>query len=72
MWKVAFHDTGDFLLSCSMDHSVKMWDLNMNKSRFTFRGHVDSVNSVQWQPYTQIFASGSGDKTVSMWDIRTS
>ena len=32
----------------AMDHSVKMWDMNMNKSRFTFRGHVDSVNSVAW------------------------
>ena len=46
VWKVAFHDTGDFLLSSSMDHTVKMWDLNMTKSRFTFRGHVDSVNSI--------------------------
>ena len=72
MWKVAYHDTGDFLLSCSMDHTVKLWDMNMTKSRFTFRGHVDSVNSIQFLPYSQIFASGSGDKTVAMWDIRTS
>ena len=70
--RLKFHDTGDFLLSSSMDHTVKMWDLNMTKSRFTFRGHVDSVNSIQFLPYTQTFASGSGDKTVAMWDIRTS
>ncbi len=44
----------------------------MTRSRFTFRGHVDSVNSIQFQPYTQVFVSGSGDKTVAMWDIRTS
>ena len=47
VWKVDFHHTGDFLLSCSMDHSIKLWDLAVpNTSRFTFRGHVDSVNSV--------------------------
>lgn len=46
VWKVAFHDSGDFLLSSSMDHTVKLWDMNMKKSRFTFRGHVDSVNSI--------------------------
>lgn len=46
VWKVAYHDTGDFLLSASMDHTVKLWDMNMKKSRFTFRGHVDSVNSI--------------------------
>jgi WD40 repeat protein len=52
VWKVAFHDTGDFLLSCSMDHTVKLWDMNLKKSRFTFRGHVDSVNSIQFMPYS--------------------
>lgn len=52
VWKVAFHDTGDFLLSCSMDHTVKMWDVNVLKSRFTFRGHVDSVNAIQFLPYS--------------------
>ena len=52
VWKVAYHDTGDFLLSASMDHTVKLWDMNMKKSRFTFRGHVDSVNSVQFLPYS--------------------
>ena len=59
------------MLSSSMDHTVKLWDMNMKKSRFTFRGHVDSVNSIQFQPFSQVFVSGSGDKTVSLWDIRT-
>jgi WD40 repeat protein len=72
VWKVDFHHTGDFLLSSSMDHTVKLWDLQVPKtSRFTFRGHVDSVNSIQWQPYSSMFVSGAGDKTVSIWDIRT-
>jgi sperm-associated antigen 16 protein len=52
VWKVAYHDTGDFLLSCSMDHTIKLWDMNMKKSRFTFRGHVDSVNNIQFLPYS--------------------
>jgi len=52
VWDVAFHDTGDFLLSASMDHTIKLWDMNMPKSRFTFRSHVDSVNSVQFAPYS--------------------
>ena len=72
VWKVDFHDSGDFLISCSMDHSIKLWDMQMTKSsRFTFRGHVDQVNSIQWQPYSCMFVSGAGDKTVSLWDIRT-
>lgn len=55
-----------------MDHTIKLWDMNIGgKSRFTYRGHVDSVNSVKFQPYSCLFVSGSGDKTVSLWDIRT-
>ena len=47
VWKCDFHDSGDFLISASMDHSIKLWDMvNTEKSRFTFRGHVDSVNSI--------------------------
>lgn len=47
VWKCDFHDSGDFLISCSMDHSIKLWDMaDTKKSRFTFRGHVDSVNSI--------------------------
>ena len=45
--------------------------VSTKQSRFTFRGHVDSVNSIQWQPYSCMFVSGGGDKTVSLWDIRT-
>jgi WD40 repeat protein len=35
------------------------------------RGHADSVNEVQWLPYTNTLASASSDKTVSLWDART-
>jgi len=55
-----------------MDHTIKMWDMNLAKSRFTFRGHVDSVNCAKWQPESMLFASGSADKTLSVWDVRTS
>ena len=62
---------GDFLVSSSMDHTAKLWDLNMVECRFTFRGHVDSINSIKWQPYCNYFATASADKTISLWDIRS-
>merc|ERR1711964_464636 len=39
--------------------------------RQTFRGHVDSVNHVTFQPYSSSVLTASGDKTVSLWDLRT-
>lgn len=37
----------------------------------TLRGHSDSVNAVHFLPYSNIVATCSADKTVSLWDIRT-
>jgi hypothetical protein len=71
IWCIDFNDTGDFLVSASMDHSLKLWDCNTGRSRGSFRGHVDSVNSCKFQPYSNCLISGSGDKTVSLWDMRT-
>ena len=54
-----------------MDHTIKLWDTNVKKSKFTYRGHVDSVNCVHFQPYSSFFCTASGDKTISLWDIRS-
>ncbi len=71
VWDVSFHHSADFLVSASMDHTLKCYDVHTGRCRQTYRGHVDSVNSVVFQPYSNLFASVSGDKTVSVWDIRT-
>ena len=71
IWSVSFNETGDFLVTASMDHTSKLFDLNTGKNRQTFRGHVDSVNHVVFQPYSNIFATTSADKTVSLWDMRS-
>ncbi len=46
-------------------------DTGTGRVRQTFRGHVDSVNAVAWQPFAVHLATASGDKTVSLWDART-
>ena len=54
-----------------MDHTCRLLDLNAQKHRYTFRGHVDSVNLCTFKPYSNIFASASADKTISLWDIKS-
>jgi WD40 repeat protein len=58
VWEVRFHDQGDYLASCSLDHSVRLWDINLGKCRQVLRGHVDSVNDICWQPFTSNIATG--------------
>ena len=46
-------------------------DIAAQKVRHIFRGHVDSVTSVKFLPFSNLFVSASADKTISLWDIRT-
>ena len=55
-----------------MDHLAKIFDFNVGKVRHSLRGHVDSVNAVHFQPFSNIVATASADKTVSLWDMKTS
>lgn len=71
IWRVKFHDTGDFALSAGGDGAIKLYDLHTPKVRQQFRQHTDSVNGLNFQPFTNFFVSGSADKTVSIWDMRT-
>jgi WD40 repeat protein len=72
IWSTRFHDTGDFLLNCMQDSSIKLYDLNNLKMRSIYNGHTDSVNKISFQPFTNYFASASEDKTISIWDMRSS
>lgn len=40
-------------------------------SIFTYKGHVDSVESLGWSPDGKRIVSGSADKTVQVWDATT-
>jgi len=42
----------------------------MLKCRSTYTHHTDSVNKINFQPFTNYFASCSSDKTISLWDMR--
>ena len=55
VWDIDINYSGDFMLSCSMDHSIKLWDLNVYKCRNSYRAHADSVNSVNFMPYSHGF-----------------
>lgn len=71
VWGSTWHTCGDFLASCSMDMTAKVWDLNSLRCRYTLRGHTDSVNSIEFLPYSNTLLTCSADKTISLWDART-
>jgi small GTP-binding protein len=39
------------------------------KSYFTFKEHVDEISKIAYSPIRQRMASGSGDKTIRIWNL---
>lgn len=63
--------TKQILASCSIDESIKLWDIHSGKNLQTFKVHADKVQDVQWNPAEEsIIASGSYDKTACIFDVR--
>ena len=57
--------------STKEDDTIRYHSLHDNKYLQYFRGHKDKVVSMEVSPVDDGFMSGSMDKTVRLWDLRT-
>ncbi|KAH9887427.1 WD40 repeat-like protein [Xylariomycetidae sp. FL2044] len=58
-----------YMLSGSLDNTMRLWDTATGKSPRAFFGHVEGIWSVAGD--TLRYATGSNDSTVKLWDPRT-
>lgn len=70
-WKVEFSPDGRFLVSCSEDQSVRVWEPNTGTCLHIIREHESWVRSVAFSPTGSSFATASGDLTVRIWETGT-
>lgn len=70
---VDVHPTTSLVLTCSDDHSIKVWDWEKDWSMVCqCRGHTHYVMAVKFNPSNpSTFASGSLDNTINMWSVLT-
>jgi len=57
--------------SCGGDRVVFMWDVATGNTITRFRGHTERINTIYFNPDESILCSGSYDKTVRCWDLRS-
>lgn len=56
--------------SCSMDASVKIWNVGSNKPNITLQDHKSGVSSVDLHAVQNLLVSGSDDHTIKLWDYQ--
>lgn len=68
---IAVHPTLPYLLTCSDDFNIKLWDWEKNwANTHTFEGHSHYVMAVVFNPKdTNTFASASLDCTIKVWSL---
>lgn len=50
---------------------LRVWDTNTGKLEIEFEGHTAGISDVAWAPDSRVLATGSDDKTIRLWDIKS-
>nr|CAD2161696.1 unnamed protein product [Meloidogyne enterolobii] len=65
---VQWNKNGNWLLTGSRDHVIKLYDVRMMREVQTFRGHKKEVTALAWHPVHEgLFVSGGGDGALGYW-----
>uniref|UniRef100_A0A6B2L665 Uncharacterized protein n=1 Tax=Arcella intermedia TaxID=1963864 RepID=A0A6B2L665_9EUKA len=67
---ITFCKSHPFVITCSLDKSIQVWDLNTQQVRSTMQ-HSDGVMKVSSCSNPHLVISGSLDKSLCLWDVRS-
>ncbi|VDK44839.1 unnamed protein product [Anisakis simplex] len=65
---VQWNRNGNWLLTGSRDHLIKVYDIRMMREMHSYRGHKKEVTALAWHPvHESLFVSGGGDGSMAYW-----
>ena len=64
-----FIQDSEFILSCSRDSTIKLWEISTKFCKRTYHGHQDWVRQIVVTKDSKTFASCSHDETIMIWNI---
>ncbi|MBU0491884.1 MAG: WD40 repeat domain-containing protein [Chloroflexi bacterium] len=62
---------GAIIVSASRDGTLKIWDAQAGRGRFTLAGHAGSIRGLAVSPGGSFIVSAGGDGLLKVWDART-
>ncbi|KAM9812863.1 autophagy-related protein 16-1 isoform X1 [Syngnathus typhle] len=68
---IEFDSTGSYLLAASNDFASRIWTLEDYRLRHTLTGHSGKVLSARFLLDNARIVSGSYDRTLKLWDLRS-
>ena len=64
---MSYHPSGKYLVSSSLDSTIKIWDAFNSQILYTVHGHQGPVNSVAFSRDGDYICSGGNDTTLMVW-----
>ena len=71
IWDVACNPLGYYFASASHDGTATLWSLEYASPLRRFVGHLSDVDTVRFHPNGLMVATGSLDRSVRLWDVRS-
>jgi general transcriptional corepressor TUP1 len=66
---VCFSPDGNFLVSGAEDKTVKVWDIEEKKLKYSLTGHDLDIYSLDYSCDNKTVVSGSGDGKAKIWNV---